>query len=520
MSERIIYKHVAVIGMDGMGNFCKDTDTPNFDRIFENGATTYYGFSMVPTISAENWGAMLLGAKPTVHGLTNSIVDNREYTNKELPSVFTTIRHAHPDAVLTSICNWNPINHGIIEHDINVNMDTAGNDEELCDKIIPAIADKPEFLFVQFDDIDGAGHGYCYGSPEHLAQITENDRLLGRIYDEYKAQGILEETLFVVIADHGGRIKGHGGFSDTEKYIFAGVAGKGIVKSEIDTIETKDIASIVLYALGIDIPEYNENGYCSQVPDGIFPWYSGNYIKVEAKPYNPIFKETPAFKSESGLASFFDEDKIKLACFFDNSMRDETGKYNLKEYGTCKYYSVGVRSDRTELGKTGYVEVEDFKLGNGSFTVSVWMMIDRSLLDEPVIVTNKNWENGSRNERGFALALRNADTIFNLAHGERSFDISTPIPTDISDGWVNGIYAVDLENKEVRVYNNFKLAHTVKLGEKYLAGFEGQTLSIGIDATGLKESIVPDTIVNIDDLFIFDGAFTDDDVKKLQSYYN
>ena len=32
------YKHVAVIGIDGMGNFNRLTDTPCMDRIFAEGA--------------------------------------------------------------------------------------------------------------------------------------------------------------------------------------------------------------------------------------------------------------------------------------------------------------------------------------------------------------------------------------------------------------------------------------------------------------------------------------------------
>ena len=40
MTERTIYKYVAVIGIDGIGNFNTKTLTPNFDKIFENGAIT------------------------------------------------------------------------------------------------------------------------------------------------------------------------------------------------------------------------------------------------------------------------------------------------------------------------------------------------------------------------------------------------------------------------------------------------------------------------------------------------
>ena len=111
--DRVIYKYVAVIGVDGIGNFNTQTATPNIDEIFKNGATTNYGLSMDPTISAENWGSMLLGAEPVVHGLTNSIIGHHDHKDEMLPSLFKRIKAAYPDALLASYCNWNPINIGL-----------------------------------------------------------------------------------------------------------------------------------------------------------------------------------------------------------------------------------------------------------------------------------------------------------------------------------------------------------------------------------------------------------------------
>lgn len=521
MSERIIYKHVAVIGLDGMGNFNREADTPNMDRIFENGATTYDGLSMDPTISAENWGGMLLGTTPVVHGLTNSIVGNREYTNKALPSVFTRIREKHPDAVLFSFCNWNPINHGIIEHDINVRFETADNDKELCEKIVPAVAEKPEFLFVQFDDIDGAGHHYCYGTKEYLERITEIDALVGQVYDAYADAGILDDTLFVAIADHGGRIHSHGGYSDTEKYIFLGAAGKGIVKSEIEYAQTRDISSIVLYALGLEYPGYDKNGYSSQVPLGLFPWFDEEYLREEPHPYNPIFKPTVPFDAENGLASFFDKDKIKLACFFDNSLKDETGKCTLKEYGVCKFYSDGVRNERIELGSTGFAEIEGLSFGENSFTITFWIKLDRSMPDEPAIIANKNWNNGeNRCQTGFSAAFRGNNIILNIGCEGDDTDITTPFPESISEGWVHTIVAVDKKNAKIRVYYNFELCHTVDIEPQYLINLDNLPVGLGSDGTGVIEKIKSEYIFNIDDLFIFDGAFGEEETAKLEKYYN
>ena len=74
------YSNVIVVGIDGAGAFIRDAATPNFDRIFADGAVTYSALSSNPSISAECWGAMLLGVECGWHGLTNAIVCERLYT--------------------------------------------------------------------------------------------------------------------------------------------------------------------------------------------------------------------------------------------------------------------------------------------------------------------------------------------------------------------------------------------------------------------------------------------------------
>ena len=270
------YSHVIVIGVDGAGAFIKEAETPCFDKIFQNGAKTFDALASNPTISAECWGSMLLGVGPEIHKLTNGIVSNNPYpTDSVYPSVFRRIREVYPNAVLGSYCDWNPITYGIVENNIGVSHDTA-KDFELTPGICDYIREsRPDFLFVQFDSVDGAGHRKGYGTPEHLESITKADKLIGNIYDTAQETLNMDETLFMVIADHGGANNEngggtHGGWTDTEKYVTFAAVGKNVKNGDIGNMNIRDLAAIVLYAFGMEFPEFNESGWTAQIPEGLF----------------------------------------------------------------------------------------------------------------------------------------------------------------------------------------------------------------------------------------------------------
>ena len=265
------YAHVVVVGVDGAGSWFQTADTPNFDRIFKDGAVTYRALASNPTISAECWGSMLLGVGPDVHKLTNDIVSNRPYpTDSAFPSLFRRIRTVMPEAPLGSFCDWDPITAGIVEQNLGVSHDTA-DDTALTPVICEYIRrEKPTFLFIQFDSVDGAGHGHGYGTPKYLQRLHEVDALIADVHQAVCDAGMADDTLFTVIADHGGHGTGHGGWTDEEKYVTFAAAGKTVRRGTIEQMNIRDLASIVLYALGIDRPPLDERGWTSQIPEGLF----------------------------------------------------------------------------------------------------------------------------------------------------------------------------------------------------------------------------------------------------------
>ena len=514
------YKHVVIVGLDGMGIFCKDTPTPCMDSIFAHGAKTTCAQSLFPTISAQNWGAMLIGTDPQVHGLTNGIISQNIYQNRDLPTIFTTVRHAFPDSVLCSVSNWEPINHGIIEHDIGVRMDTAEDGEQTTEKVIACIKrDKPNLLFVHIDDPDEAGHRFTYGSAEQLACITKVDAMVGRIFAACEEADMPEDTLFITITDHGGFKNGHGGYTDSEKYIYFALHGRTVRETDSFFATTKDINAIVRYAFGIEIPPMRPDGYSSQVPEGIFSDYDVPYQRIaEGSRFDPKPVPQPPLHGENGLAAYFDERDIRLAMFFENNADDSMGKAHFEEYGRVKYYAAGVRGSCAELGATGALVSRDVRFGTDDFTVCAWLKVDDAPGAEAYYCGTKTMTDSGP---GFMLGFTNYATWLGIETPDPASyqEFTQPYRSDVSGGWLHTIFAFHRKQCEIDVYRNFTLRETIHLPEAFAdISMDALPFTVGDDASR-KINTGNDALICVDDLLIFGKAFRKEDAQKLAAYY-
>ncbi|MBQ7604699.1 MAG: alkaline phosphatase [Clostridia bacterium] len=271
-------KRVVIVGVDGAGSAFKTANTPNFDRIFANGAVTYSALTMYPSLSGDCWASCLHGVTPDKHWITNDNSASKTAANPACPSVFKIIREKEPDALLSSICNWTNVNYSIVEDDIGVyKYGRANRDDKVTEKACSYIAENDfRFMFVHLNDPDGALHGVGYGTSAHTKAVEGIDVHIGEIYDALVKKGCAGSTVFIVTTDHGGNGMSHGGWTDSEKYITFAVTGPGVLHGEPGDMNISDTAAIVLYSLGIDIPDW----MTGRVPTGIF-----DGITAEPRPY-------------------------------------------------------------------------------------------------------------------------------------------------------------------------------------------------------------------------------------------
>lgn len=266
---------VFIIGWDGAGNFVKSANTPNLDKLMERGTFGFEAQTVSPTISAECWGALLHGVGPDKHGLDNDKASNEIYPeDSPHPSLFRIVREAVPTAKMAAFSVWNPINYGIIESSIGVHKESM-NDRELSQAAAAYIRENPDLklMFIGLDLPDAGGHQYGFNTLEQYQSIEETDRNTGIIIGAIEEAGIMEDSLIIVVSDHGGggeHPQQHGSDHPSDKTIFWGCAGPGIQPNASlqGNIIITDTAAVVIHALGLTAP----SNWDAKLPDNLFSY--------------------------------------------------------------------------------------------------------------------------------------------------------------------------------------------------------------------------------------------------------
>ena len=263
------YKYVIIIGADGVGAALTKVNATNFKKIFGNYAYKHDTKTEEVTISAQNWGSILTGVAYNTHGFTNSsIAKNSRTSSSNNKSIFYYVRNKYKDAKLVSIVHWEPINHGIIETDLNVKKQHGSTDADVTNKVLSYLnSNKPTLMYIHFDEADAAAHAHGGFSNEYYDKVKYIDDLLGKIYNKLSEKKMLDDTLLILVADHGETTGGHGGKTKEESSAVLAVRGHSVNKMNFDSdTRNRDVAAIVLYALGIDKPSH----FVSKVPNNLF----------------------------------------------------------------------------------------------------------------------------------------------------------------------------------------------------------------------------------------------------------
>ncbi len=254
-----------IVGLDGViGRCVKEAHTPNIDALISSGVKTFSAKTVLPSKSFQAWGAMFHGVGPLKHELGNSKPCPEDVP---WPSFMKLMRQERHNSKLASFSCWEPINSKIIEQSCGAHL-VSMPDPELAEAAAEYIRNHPpDMFFMQLDHTDSAGHAHGYGTTPYLEQITVSDALVGRVVDAIKVAGVFDESLVVVLSDHGGKDKSHGSDHPDCMSTFWACRGAGVVQGgDINEINIMDTAPVVAHALGLTAPD----GWDGRTPAGIF----------------------------------------------------------------------------------------------------------------------------------------------------------------------------------------------------------------------------------------------------------
>lgn len=262
-----ITRKVLVIGIDGFrADAMQDTITPFLFSLAHDQNTYYTDQNHVQslTFSGPNWSSLCNGVDFCKHMVTtNDFDDNRL---DEFPHFFKYVELANSSINTVSIVNWTPVNthlaaphadyaptDGINDHDVFLTTKNLLLDGS------PII---PDVLFLQFDELDGAGHSYGYhpNVPEYRATLNTLDSYIDSIYSMVESKRNNGENWMVcVISDHGGEGTSHGGLYEDEdvRHTIMYMNTPSESFKHWYTSSQTDLAPTVLDYMGIESAEFN-----------------------------------------------------------------------------------------------------------------------------------------------------------------------------------------------------------------------------------------------------------------------
>lgn len=260
--------HVVYIGLDGWGAYSMPAaDMPTVKKLMEEGCYTLKKRTVNPSSSAPNWASMFMGAGPELHGYTQwgsktpELPSRVILKNNIFPTIFQIYRDANPDAEIGVLYEWEGIKYLVDTASVSYHAqapDYTKNPESLCGMAEEYIkSKKPALLAVCFDNPDHVGHADGHGSEAYYAVLKTLDSYIARIVEAVRAAGIIDDTVFIITSDHGGKDFGHGGITMDEMETPFIISGKGISKGGEfeESMMQYDVASTMAEILDVKQPQ-------------------------------------------------------------------------------------------------------------------------------------------------------------------------------------------------------------------------------------------------------------------------
>ena len=277
-------KRVIIIGLDGFGaEGFKGAKHPNLDMLLNEGTYSLTTRPVMPSVTLPNWTSHLTGSGPEEHGVTGNDWKIDAHTLEPIdkdadgyyPSIFKVLKEQVSNVKTAYYYNWadliNSMNKKYLDEISFENDYQYDSNYQKAFNFIIKNKENPSLVFLYTVHTDHAGHTFNWMSPEYIKAIEEADAEIGKLVNNLKAEDLFNDTHFLLITDHGGIEKKHGGVSMHEMQIPWGVAGPKIKKQGVAEFynSNKNTALVIAQIFGIKKKQLPKS-WTGVIPEGIF----------------------------------------------------------------------------------------------------------------------------------------------------------------------------------------------------------------------------------------------------------
>lgn len=256
---------VLVVSVDGLRpDVLLRANAPVLRALMERGSFTMWAATTDLAVTLPSHVSMLTGVTPARHGVTwNGDFPSGVPAYPKSPTLFERAKQAGLTTAMAagkskfaalarpgSLDRWYAPRQGSVP------------DEAIADSAVRWIAAyRPQVLFVHLPDGDRVGHSQGWGSDEHERTVESTDRQLGRVLQALAMSGLLDSTVVIVSADHGGAGRSHGAGDVRSRMIPWIISGPGIRRNFDLTlapsrnVRTEDTFATACAVLGLPLPD-------------------------------------------------------------------------------------------------------------------------------------------------------------------------------------------------------------------------------------------------------------------------
>jgi len=254
-----VAKHVILFLIDGLRpDALQQAHTPEIDRLVNQGAYSWQGQTITPSITLPCHTSLFTSVPPSCHGIIDNI------WTPTSPPALSLIDVMHQSGLsMAAFYSWEPLRdlfslgamdlayyrklEDTIDHQVS----------EIAQAAVAYLNKKmPAFTYIYLEAPDKIGHIHGWMSEPYLQAVNNADKAVGFVMESLHGSGFLNDTVCIVQADHGGHDRDHSPGLTEDITIPWTISGPGIRSgySITSPISIMDTAPTIAHLLGLPVP--------------------------------------------------------------------------------------------------------------------------------------------------------------------------------------------------------------------------------------------------------------------------